>query len=145
MEFCKKRENEITNLERFLIRHSEQDDFQFVLGDMNCSENSSVYRFLVGEQSLCNIECNPYWIDIGKVYGCYNNSFNTQYTIDYINNPKWIKTPILAVPCNMDKVFIRYTNYSIKIKNGFLFGKKIDAENNLSASDHYGICFELDF
>lgn len=130
-----KRIIEITNLERFLEMQSGK--IQFALGDMNCSEDSSVYRFLFNE-------CSPCWRDLVKEYSKTKPGFDKEYSLDYVKNPRWKDEPCPDAPFFADRVFVRGCDDAFKLKGGSLFGKEIYPETGLCASDHYGVCFEVD-
>ena len=129
-----KRMCEITNLERFLKTQSGK--IQFALGDMNCSEDSSVYRF------LCE-ECSPRWRDLVREYSKTKPGFDKEYSLDYTKNPRWRDEPCSDDPFFADRVFARGCDDAFRLKYGFLFGKEIYPETGLCASDHYGVCFEV--
>lgn len=38
-------------------------DYSFIVGNFNCSLNSSIHRFLLGQQSLPDAEANTYFDD----------------------------------------------------------------------------------
>ena len=129
-----KRISEITNLERYL--ETQSGKIQFALGDMNCSEASSVYRF------LCD-ECLPRWRDLVKEYSKTKPRFDKEYSLDYMKNPRWKDEPRPGAPFFADRVFVRGCDDGFKLKVGFLFGQEMYPETGLCASDHYGVCFEV--
>ncbi len=130
-----KRNVETANLERYLKTQSGK--IQFALGDMNCSEDSLGFRF------LCN-ECSPRWHDLVKEYSKTKPGFDKEYSLDYTKNPRWKDEPRPGAPFFADRVFVRECDDSFKLKSGSLFGKEIYPETGLCASDHYGVCFEVD-
>ncbi len=130
-----KRISEISNLERYLETQSGR--IQFALGDMNCSEDSSVYRL------LCN-ECSPRWRDLVKEYSKTKPGFDKEYSLDYTKNPRWKDELCPGAPFFADRVFVRGCDDTFKLEGGSLFGKEIHLETGLCASDHYGVCFEVD-
>ena len=130
-----KRMREIANLERYLETQSGR--IQFALGDMNCSEDSTAYEF------LCK-KCSPRWRDLVEEYGKTKPGFDKEYSLDYTKNPRWKDESRPGAPFFADRVFVKGCDDSLKLKSGSLFGKEIYPETGLCASDHYGVCFEVD-
>ena len=138
-----KREHEIVNLEKYMCDQYALNDYQIILGDMNCNEQSNVYHFLHGDQSLLNEVCVPSWIDLGTVKCTDHDGLTGKYTVDYQNNPRWKKEKVFLSPVTYDRIFLR-CKYSPTISKKFIFGEKVYNETGYSASDHYGVCVDFD-
>ena len=132
-----KRISEITSLEDYLKTQYRSRRIQFALGDMNCDENSSAFRF------LCE-DTTPPWRDLVREYGVFKPGFDKEYSLDFENNPRWRDEPRSDKSFFADRVFVRGEKGSVRLKCGFLFGKEIYSETGLSPSDHYGVCFEVE-
>lgn len=63
-------------------------EYSFIAGDFNSSPNSSIHRFLLGQQSLLNHEANPYWYDLAEAYAALKGK-SADVTVDFRNNPRW--------------------------------------------------------
>ncbi len=84
----KEQETQIIPIDRYLHEQSFRVDFSILLGDFNNDVQSSVDRFLIGEQTLNGNESNPCWNELGSVYSKLNN-VPMMATLDVINKPRW--------------------------------------------------------
>lgn len=119
-------------------------DYRFILGDFNCSEESSVYQYLRGNRSLKGTEAYPYWTDLASVAEEFLG-IKKEMTIDLINNPRWKGKPLTDNSSRVDCIFIHDCfpkPYPI-LKDLQYFGKAVDEISGLCASDHYGVYVEL--
>lgn len=132
------REFEIVKAVRFY--DSMKHDYKFMLGDFNSTPESSVYNFLVGNQSLD--KCSTNWIDIGKVYS-NKKSIELEPTLDCYYNPRWKDISNLGIPERYDWILIEepYPNEYPLLKEYRVVGKEI--RNGITPSDHYGIIVEM--
>ena len=126
---------------------SMQADYTLIMGDFNCSEESSVYRFLTNEQSL--LGADAYYFDLAEVYAEMNGS-KTLATLNFRKNPRWgIAEPQNTIEVNQrfDWILLKnpYPNKLPELKSCTMFGTKISEETHLAASDHYGIMVEIEF
>lgn len=116
-----------------------------MLGDFNCSKTSSVYQYLSGYRSLNGTEVTPYWTDLAcvadEVLGV-----KEEMALDLINNPRWKGKPITDISQRVDLIFVHdcYPRPYPSLVGFKYFGKAVDAESGLCASDHYGVCAELE-
>lgn len=120
-------------------------DYYFILGDFNCSENSSVQRFLLGESSLINAEANPYWYDLASAYAELSNT-PLDPTLNFRENPRWKGKNSIETNQRFDRILMKntYPNEFPKLEKVFVFGKDV-SKSGYCASDHYGVCAELKF
>ena len=113
----REKEKQIVAIDKYIQDQKEQADYFVLLGDFNSDINSSVHRFLTGEQTINNEESNPNWLDIMGIYS----------------------------PANTDRIYILDNWEPMEFVNAEIFGTAISPINNLSASDHYGVVVDVDF
>lgn len=66
-----RQEKQIAMIDEYIHSQREKADFFILLGDFNGNINSSINRFLLGNQSIEGKESNPYWNDLQSCsYGC---------------------------------------------------------------------------
>ena len=126
---------------------SMKADYTLLMGDFNCSEKSSVYRFLTNEQSL--LGADAYYFDLAEAYAEINGT-KALATLNFRENPRWgITEPKNTIEVNQrfDWILLKnpYPNKLPELKNHTMFGTKISGETHLAASDHYGIMVEIEF
>jgi len=121
-------------------------DYAFILGDFNCSDNSSVHHFLTAERTLYGAEVNPYWEDLSQVSTQIKNT-SPEYTLDIRNNPRWKDKDHAYTSSRMDRIYLRdaFPKPSPEFIGFWVFGKKIDKQSGYSASDHYGVAAQVKF
>jgi endonuclease/exonuclease/phosphatase family metal-dependent hydrolase len=129
-------------------------DYLFLLGDFNCSYQSSVHNFLAGEQTLLNCEVgtgNDIWCDLAEIHAALNG-YNVIPTLDFTNNPRFKEThPKKYIPVAYDRIYLmdkatdNKQKLEYKIENVRIFGTDVSPETKLSPSDHYGLLAEVDF
>ena len=122
-------------------------DYTFLTGDFNCSEKSSVYRFLTNEQSL--LGADAYYFDLAEAYA-ETNETKAPATLNFRANPRWGTAEpknTMEVAQRFDWILLKnpYPNELPELKNCALFGTNISKETHLAASDHYGVLAEIDF
>ena len=122
-------------------------DYTFLLGDFNCSEKSSVYRFLTNEQSLSGADA--YCFDLAEAYAEMNGT-KALPTLNFRENPRWgVAEPKNTIEVNqrVDWILLMnpYPNKLPDLKKCTLFGTKVSQETHLAASDHYGVMVEIGF
>ncbi|MCH5324328.1 MAG: endonuclease/exonuclease/phosphatase family protein [Eubacterium sp.] len=121
-------------------------DCTIIAGDYNCSDNSSVHRFMTGEQSL--LGCDAYFFDLAEAFSDISGTKATA-TLNFRENPRWgIAQAKNTIEINQrfDRILLKNT-YPAELpmlKNCKLFGTKISEETHLSASDHYGVAVEIE-
>lgn len=113
-----------------------------MLGDFNTVENSSIYRFLTGGQSLGRMSSD--WIDLGEVHA-YRTKSKVEATLDFENNPRWDNQNLIDIPRRFDWIMLKepYPKKCPKLIEYTVIGK--ERRDNITPSDHYGITCDIDF
>jgi len=132
-----------------LVRENEtvSADYTLFAGDFNCTEQSSVHRFLTGEQSLHNADA--FFFDLAEAWSEITGK-PADVTLDFRNNPRW---GIIDPPDTIQKS-VRYDRILLKnpypqdfpVLHSFeRFGTEVSHTTHLCASDHYGVAANLSF
>ncbi len=139
-----KKEKEIVEVVKAI--NSLKADYSFIAGDFNTSPNSSIHRFLLGQQSLLNHEANPYWYDLAEAYADLKGKF-TDVTVDFRNNPRWKGENTIEVNQRFDRILLMnpYPESFPQLVCCATFGKEIDTDTGLTPSDHWGVYCDLLF
>lgn len=124
-----------------------QADYCFLLGDFNCSEVSSVHRFLTNEQSL--LESDAYFFDLADAFADRTGE-KVLPTLDFRKNPRWgVMQPENTIEVNGRFDWILLKNpypQKLPVLNDYaIFGTKVSPRTKLAASDHYGVFVDIDF
>ena len=121
-------------------------DYTFLMGDFNCSDNSSVHYFLTGEMSLHGSEAKPIFEDMAQVYSQLSNTI-PENTLDLINNPRWKGKNTASQSERFDRIYLRdaFPKPFPALNSFCLFGKEIDKHSAYCSSDHYGVLTEILF
>lgn len=132
-----------------IAKHAEnvKADFTFLMGDFNSSDDSSVHRFLTGEQSL--LGSDTCFFDMAEVFAELTDG-EKPATLNFRDNPRWgIVQPKNTIEVNQRFDWILLKNpYPAEfpiLKECAIFGTEISDETCLAASDHYGVIAEIDF
>lgn len=123
-----------------------ETDYSIIAGDFNSSENSSVHRYLLGQQSLLKREANPYWYDISEAFAARQNT-SPKATLDFIQNPWFAGKNTIEINQRFDRILLKNTypkSFPILLSCN-LFGTDISPLTGYAPSDHYGVCADLDF
>ena len=117
---------------------------EILLGDFNSTPDSSVYRFLSGQQSLDGHETVP-WHDLAAEWAARTGSVPAP-TLDKLRNPRWRDQPSLDVPMRLDWImvgdgFAAGTTPPTLLETASL-GETVTT-TGLAASDHYGVVSTL--
>lgn len=125
-----------------LIEKYEYSDYEVLLGDLNSYPESSVCRYLTGQQSLNNHGTT--WIDLYKIYTMKVGE-KPKATLDFLNNPRWDNESVLEIPGRFDYIMLKYPypKKNPKLISACIIGDK--RESNITPSDHYGVMCEVDF
>ena len=67
------KEKQIVAIDKFIHAQKDKVHFFLLLGDFNCTLNSSVHRYLLGDQTLLVCESKPYWNDLASAHAALNN------------------------------------------------------------------------
>ncbi len=141
-----KKEQQIVAIDQYIHTQTKEADFFIMLGDFNCGLNSSVHRYLLGEQTINNNESNLYWYELSSAYAEING-LPIKPTLNFSQNPRWAgkNTRTIYTPDVVDRIYIMDNWNDVKLNVVSIFGTDISAENGLSASDHYGVVAEVEF
>lgn len=135
------RENQIVSA----ISHLEKEKWQytFILGDFNCSNNSDVQRYLLGECTIKNSEVNPCFFDLAESYAELIN-IKAEHTLNFRDNPRFQKNSIEKNQ-RFDRILLRnpYPAEFPVLKNCYVWGKQVYEDIALAASDHYGVLIDI--
>ncbi len=142
---CKK-EQQIAEIDRFIheLYQKGKSDVSILLGDFNGSLNSSVHRFLLGEQTLNGREAKPYWFELSSTFAEIHN-LPLRPTLDFVRNPRWKGQNSTEIPYPADRIYVMYGSGNDCLRSVNIFGTEVSKENGLAASDHYGVAAEIDF
>lgn len=141
---AKKKEEQIVAIDLFCNEQKERIDYCIVLGDFNCGINSSVHRFMTGEQTINGNEAKPFWYEVSGVYAAVKGQALAP-TLDCINNPRWKGKEATYAPENFDRIYVMDVRNGYRFDRVELFGTKVDPESGLCASDHYGVAADVEF
>ncbi|WP_240842428.1 endonuclease/exonuclease/phosphatase family protein [Acidaminobacter sp. JC074] len=121
-----------------------ESDYEFILGDFNSNEKSSIYSYVSGDRSLLGTEVDVYWTDLACV-AKEQLGLKRQQTLDLMHNPRWKNTSITDAGAEVDFIFIHdcYPNDYPSLEYFVYFGHSIDEETGYSPSDHYGVFSQL--
>lgn len=140
----KAKEEQAVAIDRFMHEQNGEADYFILIGDFNCSPDSSVHRFLVGDQTLYGNESKPYWLEVSSTFAVLNGT-PLLPTLDCINNPRWKGKNSIYVPENYDRIYLMDNWNYFAFKNVQLFGTEVSPITNLCASDHYGVIADITF
>lgn len=140
----RRQEEQIAEIDRYIHLKEQEADFFILLGDFNGNINSSVHRFLLGDQTIRGCESNPYWNDLQSGY-CARKGIPLTATLDFISNPRWRGTNTISVPMVADRIYVMESWNDIEMRKLRIFGTDISGDTGMCASDHYGVVAELQF
>jgi len=125
--------------------YANESDYQFILGDFNCTENSSVYRYLSGNSTLNGKEVKLWWTDLALVAE-EQLGIKREMTLDLSTNPRWKDKRVIDISARFDMIFFDYTypDGSPRLMDYQCFGKAIDEKSGYCASDHYGVLVDIE-
>lgn len=141
------KEKQIVAIDKYIHKQGSMVDFSVLLGDFNCTGDSSVHHYLLGDQSLLGCEAKPYWNDLASVHASLNG-YQIVPTLDFNNNPRWRGKNTNYIPDTCDRIYIMESyNFEteFKLKNVSIFGKDISPKTGFAPSDHYGLLAEVEF
>ncbi len=141
----RQQERQIVAIDQYIHSQKEKADFFILLGDFNGNINSSVHRFLLGDQSMDGEEANPYWDDLQSAY-CARTGIVPTATLDFIRNPRWRgKEDGVCAPMVADRIYVMESWDTVRMKEFWMFGMEPWPDLGMCASDHYGVAAELVF
>ncbi len=140
----KAKEEQIVAIDRFLHLQRKEVDYFILLGDFNGSLNSSVHRYLLGEQTLSGQEAKPYWHELSSSYAELNR-LPLKPTLDFVNNPRWAGKNTIEIPTVTDRIYLLNDFSEKMLRSVEIFGTEVSPVTQLAASDHFGVVAEVDF
>ena len=136
------KERQIVAINRFA--RGQDADICVLLGDFNGGLNSSVHRFLLGEQSLLEEEANPYWYELGETWAAVCGK-PLPPTLDFLRNPRWGGKNNTEIPVAADRLYVRLHEGMDDLRAVSLFDTAVSPVSGYAASDHYGVAAEIIF
>lgn len=139
------REHQITQVVAWHTACKAPGSWSVLCGDFNAIPDSSIYRFLQGQQSLHGVETPP-WIDLAA-YAAFVNRNAPAATLDFATNPRWTNTPRLDIPMRVDWLMLGLDieQHVPHVQAVELFGCAPLAPSQVVPSDHYGVYADLVF
>lgn len=138
------KERQICEIDRYLHTQLSQNGLLIMVGDFNGGMNSSIHRYLIGEQSLNGCESNPYWDELATGYSAISGE-PIRATLDTITNPRWAGSKAAYPPTATDRIYTLEYRYDFSLESLRIFGTTISPQNGLAPSDHYGVVAEIEF
>jgi maltose 6'-phosphate phosphatase len=138
------REAQILAVTDWIAARSEPDCMEILCGDFNSYPESSVYRFLRGQQTL-NGQESLVWHDLAAIHA-YQCGNLPSPTLDFQTNPRWTNNPTLEIPAQFDWILVQecWPASMPMVKNVELIGRYPMPGSNIVPSDHYGVLADLE-
>lgn len=136
------KEKQTVAVDRFV--RGQDAEIRVLLGDFNGGLNSSVHRFLLGEQTLLEREANPCWFELSSTYAAVHGQ-PLPPTLDFLRNPRWGGRNNTEIPCAADRIYVMDHRKGDDLLAVSLFGTAASQESGYAASDHYGVAAEIVF
>ena len=138
------REAQILAVTDWIASRSEPDCLEVLCGDFNCYPESSVHRFLRGQQTLQGKD-GPVWHDLAALHASRTGTVPPP-TLDFATNPRWANEVSLAVPARFDWILIqdRWPLPMPSLDHVALFGRNPAPGSSIVPSDHYGVLADLE-
>lgn len=114
--------------------------YEILLGDFNAGPDSSIHRYLTGDQSLHGNATD--WVDLAETYA-YISGTQPKPTLDLAHNPRWDGENIILAPQRLDWIMLEYPSKAPKLNFLGIIGDQREA--GITASDHYGVLCDLEF
>ena len=137
-------EQQILIMDKYFGALKDQVDYIIMIGDYNGGIESSVHRYLTGEQTISGNEPCMRWDEMSSAYAALNG-VPLIPTLDCLNNPRWKGKNTFYIPSVMDRIYIMDNWVSKSIVAVSNFGMEVSPVNNLCASDHYGVVADISF
>lgn len=135
------RETQICGVLERIESQANEQRYEILLGDFNCPPDSSVYRFLSGQQTLRGKSIEP-WYDLAR-YHAEMNAESPSVTLDTRHNPRWREFPALDTPMRFDWILLQdlfdWTLPHPQVFDAGVFGTKPTPQAQVVPSDHYGV------
>jgi len=141
------REAQISQILEWVAARSIEGCYEVLCGDFNCPPDSSVYRFLMGQQTLLGRGITP-WHDLAR-YCAERTGTVAAPTLDVWSNPRWRDSPTLEIPMRFDWILLQDVFGTILPSPGLwdagVFGTEPTPRARVVPSDHYGVYADIDF
>lgn len=138
------KERQICVIDKYLHTQLSHNGLLIMVGDFNGGMNSSVHRYLVGEQSINGCEAKPYWDELATGYSAISGE-PIKATLDTLTNPRWAGGKSAYPPTVTDRIYTLEYQYEFSLESLHIFGTTISPQNGLAPSDHYGVVAEIEF
>ena len=141
------KEKQMIAVDRFIHAQKDNAHFFVLLGDFNCTLNSSVHRYLLGDQTLLGNESKPYWNDLAGSHAALHN-YTRAPTLDFVNNPRWRGENTVYIPDTCDRIYAMEPfdwDCSFGLQDVKIFGTEVSPKTGYAPSDHYGVLAEVKF
>lgn len=102
---AKLQEEQTLAIDKFISTLKDLVDYVIMIGDFNGGIESSVHRYLIGEQTLRGEEPCTRWDEMSSAYAILNDQPLIP-TLDCINNPRWKGKNTFYTPSVMDRIYI---------------------------------------
>ena len=137
------REAQIVSVSEWVAARAEPPCLEILCGDFNCYPESSVYRFLMGEQTLEG-KAGPVWHDLAA-YHAHRTGSVPSPTLDFATNPRWAGEVSLALPARFDWLLLqeRWPLPAPSVSRVELFGRSPTPITGVVPSDHYGVFADI--
>ena len=139
------REAQIIAVTEWIAARTKPDCLEILCGDFNGYPDSSVHRFLRGQQTLAGKE-SLVWHDLAAVYASQTGT-PLMPTLDFQTNPRWAAQASLEIPARFDWILVqeRWPAPMPILKNVELIGRYPAPHSTAVPSDHYGVAARLEF
>lgn len=141
------RETQISQLLEWIATRSTEGCYEVLCGDFNCPPDSSVYRFLMGQQTLLGRGITP-WHDLAR-YSAERAGGVAAPTLDFWSNPRWRDAPTLEIPMRFDWILLQdvfgRALSSPSVTDAGVFGTELTPRARAVPSDHYGVYADIAF
>lgn len=137
------RERQVVAVSQWIEARSEEPRLEILCGDFNSRPDSSVHRFLTGQQTVRD-QAASLWHDLASLYGAQTGT-PPMPTLDFATNPRWRDTPILELPARYDWILLkdRWPFKSPIVRSVELFGVNPTPVARVVPSDHYGVFADI--
>lgn len=132
------REKQVCAINAWITKHTSKGTYEILLGDFNCYPDSSVHRFLCGQQSL--LDESTYWHDLALVH-LHKSGSRPETTLDFTGNSRWWHQNTLEINARFDWIMFKdcapapYPH----IDQVGVFGNQVAKAISGHPSDHYGV------
>ena len=139
-----RREAQILAVTEWIAARSEPDCIEILCGDFNSYPESSIYRFLRGQQTLSGQE-GPVWHDLAAIHASRHGVVPSP-TLDFGTNPRWANDPTLELPARFDWILVqeRWPAPMPRVNSVELIGLHPMPGSDIVPSDHYGVLADLE-